>query len=405
MSEPIIKVENLGKKYNIGDRQSYYSLRDTIVGFFDGKKKKDKDEFWALKDINFEVKRGESIGIIGRNGAGKSTLLKILSQITPPTTGKITMRGRVASLLEVGTGFNPELTGRENIFLNGAILGMSQAEIKKKFDEIVAFSEVEKFLDMPVKHYSSGMYMRLAFAVAAHLESEILIVDEVLAVGDAQFQKKCLGKMNDVAKKEGRTVLFVSHNMVAVQTLCNKAIYLKAGRIVHVDLTEKIINEYLSDAIEGSCNTKFKPIIVESGFQLKEMSVSPNPVKCGSNICFKMKLYSLNPLTVNALALIITSNLNVRVAIIDLREEKQWYLENQFLCVEGIVKKMSLVEGDYRLSLYVKYNGDIEVELPCSISLNVCGKTTLSKIIPYPPSARGLVELDLQFKTLVTNEK
>ena len=189
------------------------------------------EEFWALKDVSFEVKQGEVLGIIGRNGAGKSTLLKILSRITEPTEGRVSLRGRVASLLEVGTGFHPELTGRENIFLNGAILGMTQREIRKKFDEIVAFAEVEKFLDTPVKHYSSGMYVRLAFAVAAHLEPEILVVDEVLAVGDAEFQKKCLGKMDEVSRREGRTVLFVSHNMGVISNLCSLAIWLDAGQV------------------------------------------------------------------------------------------------------------------------------------------------------------------------------
>jgi len=198
-----------------------------------------------LRDVSFEVKRGDVVGIVGRNGAGKSTLLKILSRITEPTTGRITIDGRVASLLEVGTGFHPELTGRENIFLNGAILGMTKAEIKRKFDEIVAFSEVEKFLDTPVKHYSSGMYVRLAFAVAAHLEPEIMVVDEVLAVGDAEFQKKCLGRMQDASTKEGRTVLFVSHNMAAVSKLCGRAILLDAGRIRLAGTTEAVLPHYL----------------------------------------------------------------------------------------------------------------------------------------------------------------
>ena len=202
------------------------------------------EEFWALKDVNFEIKKGDKVGIIGRNGAGKSTLLKVLSRITEPTTGKIHINGRIASLLEVGTGFHPELTGRENIFLNGAILGMSRAEIKAKFDEIVAFAEVEKFLDTPVKRYSSGMYVRLAFSVAAHLEPEILVVDEVLAVGDAEFQKKCLGKMGEVSE-EGRTILFVSHNMEAILGLCNKAILLKNGKISYMGDTEDAIQKYL----------------------------------------------------------------------------------------------------------------------------------------------------------------
>ena len=227
MSDVAIRVENISKRYTIG-KTSNGSLRETIAGLFSKNGSDTTEEFYALRDVSFEVKRGEAIGIIGKNGAGKSTLLKILSRITEPTTGRIEIDGRVSSLLEVGTGFHPELTGRENVFLNGTILGMSRAEVKRKFDEIIDFSGVEKFLDTPVKRYSSGMMVRLAFAVAAHLEPEILIVDEVLAVGDAEFQKKCLGKMEDVAG-EGRTILFVSHNMVAVENLCTKAIFLKQG--------------------------------------------------------------------------------------------------------------------------------------------------------------------------------
>lgn len=245
MAEPIIKVEHLGKKYRIGEYQPYYSLRDSISGLFRRRQKRPTDTIWALKNVNFEVQAGEVVGIIGKNGAGKSTLLKILSRITPPTQGKITIRGRVASLLEVGTGFNPELTGRENIYLNGAILGMARREIAKKFDEIVSFSEIEKFLDTPVKHYSSGMYVRLAFAVAAHLEPEILIVDEVLAVGDAQFQRKCIGKMQDVAGR-GRTVVFVSHNMAAIAQLCERTLLINKGRVVVNGPTQEAIAKYLA---------------------------------------------------------------------------------------------------------------------------------------------------------------
>jgi lipopolysaccharide transport system ATP-binding protein len=248
MSDVVISVENLSKRYLVGhrsgERERYVALRDVIarearnfarkaVDAFYGRQIVQGDEveeFWALKDVSFNLKRGEVIGIIGKNGAGKSTVLKILSRITEPTAGRVRLRGRVASLLEVGTGFHPELTGRENIFLNGAILGMSRREIRSKFDDIVAFAEVEKFLDTPVKHYSSGMYVRLAFAVAAHLEPEILIVDEVLAVGDAAFQKRCLGKMGEVAQG-GRTVFFVSHNMNAVQRLCQRVIFLDQGRV------------------------------------------------------------------------------------------------------------------------------------------------------------------------------
>ena len=262
MPDIVIKAENIGKMYTIGhqaERGGYTSLRDVLTQNARTLWNKTKDlamgksiiqgdtmeEVWALKDVNFEIRRGEAVGIIGRNGAGKSTLLKLLSRITEPSTGRVTIKGRVASLLEVGTGFHPELSGRENIYLNGTIMGMTRVEIKQKFDEIVAFAEVEKYLDTPVKRYSSGMYVRLAFAVAAHLEPKILVVDEVLAVGDVQFQKKCLGKMGDVAK-EGRTVLFVSHNMQAVQAMCNKVILLNGGKIARHGDTQLVVHEYLT---------------------------------------------------------------------------------------------------------------------------------------------------------------
>ncbi len=260
MGKEIIRVENVSKSYFLKhqNRESYTALRDVISknikSIFQPKTKTAKlssEIFWALKDVSFDVNVGDRIGIIGRNGAGKSTLLKILSRIVAPTKGRITIEGRVASLLEVGTGFHPELTGRENIFLNGSILGMGKSEIKSKFDEIVAFSEVEKFLDTPVKRYSSGMYVRLAFAVAAHLEPEILIVDEVLAVGDAEFQKKCLGKMKDISG-EGRTVLFVSHNMAAIQNLCDKAMYLKKGEVQLIGKSDAVVSTYLKSAAEIS---------------------------------------------------------------------------------------------------------------------------------------------------------
>lgn len=256
MSSPIITVENLGKCYRLQhqSRERYTALRDVITNRVkslfgpptsDLRPPTSEEDFWALKDVSFEIKQGEVVGIIGRNGAGKSTLLKILSRITEPTKGRVTLRGRVASLLEVGTGFHPELTGRENIFLNGAILGMARAEIRAKFDEIVAFAEVEKFLDTPVKRYSSGMYVRLAFAVAAHLEPEILVVDEVLAVGDAEFQKKCLGKMQAVSRT-GRTVLFVSHNTGMIKSLCGLAILLEAGNIKVTGQPDEVVDQYLA---------------------------------------------------------------------------------------------------------------------------------------------------------------
>ena len=262
MSEVAIRCEGLGKRYRIGPRERYYALRDTLAGAMYapfrglsrlvnprsvGNHPQSNNTIWALKDVSFEIKQGEVVGIIGRNGAGKSTLLKILSRITEPTEGTAEIHGRVGSLLEVGTGFHPELTGRENIYLNGAILGMRKAEIGRNFDEIVAFAEVEQFIDTPVKHYSSGMYVRLAFAVAAHLEPDVFLVDEVLAVGDAVFQKKCLGKMSDVAK-EGRTVLFVSHNLAGIKSLCQRAILLDRGTKVAEGSSGEMVLRYIGAA-------------------------------------------------------------------------------------------------------------------------------------------------------------
>src|SRR5687767_5942989 len=262
MSRPVISIEDLGKAYYLGQAMDRHAtMVDRITGFGRGIARNLRrrivdagagdDAFWAVRHASVEVNRGEVLGLIGRNGAGKSTLLKMLARITDPTEGRAVIRGRVASLLEVGTGFHPELTGRENIYLNGAILGMKRAEIQRKFDEIVAFSEVEKFLDTPVKRYSSGMYVRLAFAVAAHLEPEVLIVDEVLAVGDANFQKKCLGKMNDVAKG-GRTILFVSHNMDAVLSLCSHTVLVKAGVVSERMSPDEGVKQYLALSNEGA---------------------------------------------------------------------------------------------------------------------------------------------------------
>ncbi|MDO9579644.1 MAG: ABC transporter ATP-binding protein [Bacteroidales bacterium] len=254
-NDVVIKVQNLSKRYRIGAREGYKTFRETLVDSIKapfrrianiGKPVPEAEIIWALKDVSFEVKKGEVLGIIGRNGAGKTTLLKILSRITEPTEGRIELKGKVGSLLEVGTGFHPELTGHENIYLYGAILGMDRYEITRKFDEIVAFAEIEKFIDTPVKRYSSGMYMRLAFAVAAHMETEILLVDEVLAVGDAEFQKKCLGKMDDVAR-EGRTVLFVSHNMGTIENICGWGILLESGKIISKGDIHSVVSDYLSD--------------------------------------------------------------------------------------------------------------------------------------------------------------
>ncbi len=279
-----IRATGLGKRYRIQHQQgghSYVALRDVIAAkasrlFSRGPAAETAEDFWALQDVSFAVKPGEVLGIIGRNGAGKSTLLKILSRITEPTRGRVELFGRVASLLEVGTGFHPELSGRENIFLNGAILGMSRVEMIRKFDEIVAFAEVERFLDTPVKRYSSGMYVRLAFAVAAHLDSEILVIDEVLAVGDAAFQRKCLGKMSDVCS-DGRTILFVSHQLQAVRQLCHRALWLERGRVSAIGTSEDIVNQYVtmegrSDTLDA-INAEIAKQTKDPDFQLRSVDV------------------------------------------------------------------------------------------------------------------------------------
>ncbi|MFP5042373.1 ABC transporter ATP-binding protein [Parasediminibacterium sp. JCM 36343] len=290
MSETVIKVENLSKQYRLGEigtgsishdlQRWLHRIRGKEDPYLkigeenDRTSKGSSDYVWALRDINFEVKRGEVLGIIGRNGAGKSTLLKLLSKTSAPTIGNIKIKGRIASLLEVGTGFHPDLSGRDNIFLNGAILGMTKQEIKSKFDEIVDFSGVERYIDTPVKRYSSGMYVRLAFAVAAHLEPEILIVDEVLAVGDAEFQKKCLGKMKDVSVNDGRTVLFVSHNMSAVSSLCTSGLYLKNGKLFkHSNNLDNIIAEYLQSGYNDSTVNSWAGDNGDESLSLKEVNI------------------------------------------------------------------------------------------------------------------------------------
>ena len=290
MKKLAIKAENISKQYRLGEvgtgtlthdlNRFWHKLRGNEDPYLkigesnDRATKGDSDYVWSLRDINFEIEQGDAVGIIGRNGAGKSTLLKLLSKVTKPTTGNFKINGRIASLLEVGTGFNPEMTGRENIYLNGAILGMRRHEITRKLDEIIAFSGVERYIDTPVKRYSSGMYVRLAFAVAAHLESEILIVDEVLAVGDAEFQKKCLGKMGDVSKGEGRTVLFVSHNMSAVRTLCNKGIILEKGSIIHNSDSASAIDHYFSLNANNELKSSYnKAIATEKDIQVLEATI------------------------------------------------------------------------------------------------------------------------------------
>ena len=394
MSRPIISVENLGKKYRIqhqGQRQRYVALRDVIAQKFAAPFKflrssplrpgrgqgevlnsqspnsqlptsrATREDFWALRDVSFEIKQGEVVGIIGRNGAGKTTLLKILSRITEPTEGRVEITGRVASLLEVGTGFHPELTGRENVFLNGAILGMTRAEIKKKFDEIVAFAEVENFLDTPVKRYSSGMYVRLAFAVAAHLDPEILIVDEVLAVGDAQFQKKCLGKMGEVAKG-GRTVLFVSHSMPMICQLCERVLLIRSGRIDGDGNPDEMIKLYLSDAQKGSkVSLRDWHDRINSGqgricdFEIRNDKGEPTDfIRLGSAIVFRMAVEFSAPVVSPCFGIIVQAAGGERV--LDLRSYGVGArIGRAFgeVVVEVRVDRLGLYPGDYLLSPWV----------------------------------------------------
>jgi len=387
MPDTVIHIENLAKSYllrhqsdSAGRYYKYKRFSDVLISAVqapfraspkNGSGSLTREVFWALQDVSCEIKRGEVVGIIGRNGAGKSTLLKILSRITEPTAGRVEIDGRVASLLEVGTGFHPELTGRENIFLNGAILGMTRREIKKKFDEIVAFAEVEKFLDTPVKHYSSGMYVRLAFSVAAHLEPEILVVDEVLAVGDVQFQKKCLGKMQEVSTNEGRTVLFVSHNLTAVQTLCSKALYLKAGQLVGIGPVESLIADYLQEAQTGDSTALTGPVKLGPALKLLRFRFNPNPVVSGQPVDFELELAASATVRLNEMALLIFSNLGARVAILDLRPHglANRRLDSTSLTLRGNIRSLPLVEGDYQIG-------------------------APSDHVPFPAMHRGLVELD-----------
>lgn len=376
MSKPIIVVENLSKKYILQQQQqeSYTALRDVIANKAKNLLRsapgssRSTSEFWALDDVSFTINEGDRVGIIGRNGAGKSTLLKILSRIVTPTKGRITIEGRVASLLEVGTGFHPELSGRENIFLNGAILGMNKDEIKSKFDEIVAFAEVEKFLDTPVKRYSSGMYVRLAFAVAAHLDPEILIVDEVLAVGDAEFQKKCLGKMKDVSG-QGRTVLFVSHNMAAIQNLCDRAIYLKQGKVELSGEADKVIASYLRGAVEiqkidlaerpdrkGTGAIRFVSVELKDG-----NGNDVQALQCGKTGVFRVHFTRKDNAAVNNLhvSLGIDDDLGQRITHMNNETTNSLFQNVTSNSFDIRIERLPLKQGSYNFTLYSTVNGEI----------------------------------------------
>jgi len=377
MSEPIIKVEGLGKKYVISheQRESYTALRDVISRkarkLASGNKVKTvREDFWALQDVSFEINAGDAVGIIGRNGAGKSTLLKVLSRITEPSAGRIEINGRIASLLEVGTGFHPELTGRENIFLNGAILGMSRSEIKRKFDEIVDFSGVEKFLDTPVKRYSSGMYVRLAFAVAAHLEPEILVVDEVLAVGDAEFQKKCLGKMNEVSHQEGRTVLFVSHNMRAIQDLCQKSIYLQNGKILDIGPTDQVIEHYLNTGTSQAYHGTNGPVhFVEVAQDKNELVVD-----------VKYKVDDQHVLEIPNFGFVIYDQMNTPICGFNpslLNEPLPLKVYKNEGRIRIRISQPRLLDGKYNFSFWFGVNSQFDLQYEKdAISFEVLGMTT-----------------------------
>jgi lipopolysaccharide transport system ATP-binding protein len=378
MSDLAIRVENLSKQYNIGiAKYRHDTLRDQIIHDLKSLFKRDGQNLslcarrsanggslWALSAVSFDVKYGEVVGIIGRNGAGKSTLLKLLSRITKPTTGCIKIRGRVGSLLEVGTGFHPELTGRENIYLNGAILGMTRAEIHRKFDEIVAFAEVEKFINTPVKRYSSGMYLRLAFAVAAHLEPEILIVDEVLAVGDVVFQKKCLGKMSEVAA-EGRTILFVSHNMDAIQQMCSRSIMLDGGWLVTDDFTANVVSRYLSNYSNQTRPGEKIEIshLKRSGtgearfVEVQYSSLDPNsglwPYSSGP-LEFLFTIHSNAARSVGSLAVFLCSQLGTKLLNADtVRRGQVIQLRQGLNRIKFNIEKLHLNPGVYRVGLWL----------------------------------------------------
>jgi lipopolysaccharide transport system ATP-binding protein len=403
MSDLAITVEKVAKRYQITHRfDKHDALRHRIenairspLSWLRAPKRMStgrNEDFWALKDVSFEIKNGDVVGIIGRNGAGKSTLLKILSRITEPTRGRIHLRGRVASLLEVGTGFHQELTGRENIFLNGAILGMTKAEIKSKFDEIVAFSEIERFLDTPVKRYSSGMYVRLAFAVAAHLEPEILIVDEVLAVGDAQFQKKCLGKMGQIARG-GRTVLFVSHNMSAVQSLCRKALLLESGTVKAFDNVRPIVGQYLDAGATGK--SVDKPMSMGPALKLLSLEFDPSRIESGAPLRWRLKFGANGPTIFNDLALIISSAQSARVALLDLRALgfPIRLATGQVWRVEGIIESLPLVEGEYSVGLTVN-TIDFWEDVFDLAMIRVTSRIPSHGYSPYDVIYRGTVELN-----------
>lgn len=410
MGDAIIKIEGLSKRYQLRHQsgERYKTLRDLLGAGFKKKATTAVSDFWALRDVSFDVQQGDRLGIVGRNGAGKSTLLKILSRIVDPTKGRIEINGRLASLLEVGTGFHPELSGRENVFLNGSILGMSRNEIARKFDEIVAFAEVEKFIDTPVKRYSSGMYVRLAFAVAAHLEPEILIVDEVLAVGDSEFQKKCIGKMKEVSSG-GRTILFVSHNMAAIQNLCNKAVFLQHGQLIEQGDVHAVLNTYLKSSDrssgidlrdrkdrQGTGDLKFVSfnILSEKGEELGNAQSGENHIL---RFTFEKKEnFRINKLH---LAIGIDDEYGTRISHLsnDVTGQIFEQVSDEYRFVDIHIPRFPLRNGSYSFTLFSTVNGEICDYIQNAGSLFV-ESGDFFKTGKLPPEGQGNFFIDHHFK-------
>jgi len=407
----VISVEHLSKAYQLGtfgtgtvsrDIERYWArLRGKEDPFLkigevnDRTTKGTSDIVWSLNDISFEIEQGDAVGIIGSNGAGKSTLLKVLSRITLPTTGSVKVKGRIASLLEVGTGFHPELSGLENIYLNGAILGMRKSEIKNRFDEIVEFAGVDRYIDTPVKRYSSGMYVRLAFAVAAHLESEILIVDEVLAVGDAEFQKKCLSKMGDISKSEGRTVLFVSHNMDSVKAICNKGMVLNNGRIVTIGNVSDAIKTYTVTSKVESLVKHIADVPLSSRVNLKLFQINSTTIISHQDLDFVLKIHSDEPNHLSSLAIFIYDEFDQKVAFIDFRC-KAIYDKTKDIEIIGVLKKLPLLPGIYKLGLHIQSNLLFN-DFFNLLQFEVLQKKLTEDNLPYPLHVRGKAEIDYDF--------
>ena len=409
--KPIIKVDNLGKQYRLGvDTAPYSTVREVLMDALKSplrslRRNGSYPTIWALRDVSFEIKPGEIVGIIGRNGAGKSTLLKVLSRITEPTIGRVELYGRIASLLEVGTGFHPELTGRENIFLNGSILGMTRKEIESKFDEIVAFAEIEKFIDTPVKRYSSGMYVRLAFAVAAHLDPEILIIDEVLAVGDFAFQKKCLDKMQDVSTR-GRTVLFVSHNMGAINRLCQRAILLHEGRVIHSGPTMEVVKRYTVDSSLAR-SEYLQPPAPEKAMHLRRVAItSPGGDACsevGYHDRFSIYLeYEVNRsirggsvgialFSMDGTCIFASGDFDAQPELIELREKGYYQAEIE-------MPEKWLAPGRYVVHVYLSSGaGSVVYDRPEALVFTIVDTGTPGS--QYGVNRRGLLHPILEWKT------